>query len=164
MNKIKDGTANTVKKIEELGARSTEIGKIVAVIDDIAAQTNMLALNAAIEAARAGDQGRGFAAVSDEVRKLAERTATATNEIIEFIDSVHRGIDEDTQVMGAGIQPTSIKAQPVFASAQEMSARLEEILAYSQTLKDISAVLEKSIAMFKTGEDTEDKSDGAEKV
>jgi methyl-accepting chemotaxis protein len=102
MDKIKASTGEVAKKIEELGAHSAEIGKIVAVIDEIASQTNLLALNAAIEAARAGEQGRGFAVVSDEVRKLAERTASATKEIADLITNVQKGVQEATQVMNGG--------------------------------------------------------------
>jgi methyl-accepting chemotaxis protein len=103
MERIKEVTSEVAKKIEQLGVRSGDIGKIVSVIDEIASQTNLLALNAAIEAARAGEQGKGFAVVSDEVRKLAERTASATKEIVDLITSVQQGVNEATEVMSSGI-------------------------------------------------------------
>ncbi|MDY6833860.1 MAG: HAMP domain-containing methyl-accepting chemotaxis protein [Chloroflexota bacterium] len=110
-------------KVMELGQRSIEIGKIIGVIEDIAAQTNLLALNAAIEAARAGEQGRGFAVVSDEVRKLAERTASATKEIAELIGNVQNGVASAVRAMEEGTG----QVQEGYRLASEAGEALEEI-------------------------------------
>jgi methyl-accepting chemotaxis protein len=102
MQRIRATVQSTGKKIKGLGERSLEIGAIIEVINEIATQTNLLALNAAIEAARAGEQGKGFAVVADEVRKLAERAARATKDITGLIKGIQVETSEAVTVMEQG--------------------------------------------------------------
>ncbi len=119
------GAADTVG---HLGQSSEEIGEIINVIDDIADQTNLLALNAAIEAARAGEQGRGFAVVADEVRKLAERTTKATKEITTMI----KQIQADTQGAVSSMHDGTTKVDGGIALVEKAGASLREIVESSQ--------------------------------
>jgi len=133
MDEIVNSTSITAKNVEGLAEKATAIGEIIKVIDDIADQTNLLALNAAIEAARAGEQGRGFAVVADEVRKLAERTTKATKEVAETI----KGIQAD--VNGANAQMND--AQKYVLSGKELvektNASLTEIFSAVETVQEM---------------------------
>jgi methyl-accepting chemotaxis protein len=117
-------------KVSDLGGRSQEIGKIVATIDDIAAQTNLLALNAAIEAARAGEQGRGFAVVADEVRKLAERSSMATKEIASLVGGIQTSLRDAVSAMQQG----SKDVETGYMLAADAGTSLDAILERSQSV------------------------------
>lgn len=133
MQTIADVTRQSGASISKLAASADEIGRIVAVIDDIADQTNLLALNAAIEAARAGEQGRGFAVVADEVRKLAERTSSATSEIGDMIRGIQKQTEDAVESAEAGVQEID-KGR---ALADKAGTALNEIVTVSQQVKDM---------------------------
>ena len=111
IHSVEEKVRTTARLVDELGARSQEIGAIVDTISDLAGQTNLLALNAAIEAARAGEQGRGFAVVAEEVRKLAEQSATAAQQIADLIGRIQddtskavASMDSDRQAVVQGAE------------------------------------------------------------
>ena len=130
---VADATRDTATKIEELGRSSDQIGQIIGVIDDIADQTNLLALNAAIEAARAGEQGRGFAVVADEVRKLAERTTQATKEIAQMIKTIQEETQKAVEAMKAGTD----KVDAGVDSARKAGDALGKIIKSADGVQDM---------------------------
>ena len=133
MRAIAEAVSGTAKKVEELGKSSDQIGRIIGVIDDIADQTNLLALNAAIEAARAGEQGRGFAVVADEVRKLAERTTGATKEIAQMI----KNIQEETRVAVTAMESGTKQVEEGVTSTAQAGDSLKEIIRMAEQVGEM---------------------------
>ena len=165
MDAIKTKVGLSAQKVREMGQRSDQVGMIVETIDDIASQTNLLALNAAIEAARAGEHGKGFAVVADEVRKLAERASAATKEIGGLIKGIQASVGEAVRAMEDGAreveagarransagdalaqilkaaQAVQQQAQAAQQATQQMGALSTELVAATDT---VSAVIEEN--------------------
>ncbi len=133
MKKIVDSAMEAGKLIAELAQKTEQIGEITQVIDDIADQTNLLALNAAIEAARAGEQGRGFAVVADEVRKLAERTTKATKEISNMIKEVQT----EAKAADSSMSEAGKSVEEGMSLTAEVADVLHEILLVNSKVSDM---------------------------
>jgi len=162
MQQVSEAVGQSAMIITKLGKSSDQIGEIVRVIEDIADQTNLLALNAAIEAARAGEQGRGFAVVADEVRKLAERTTKATKEIGDMIRQIQKdtksavsSMEEGTDKVNSGVelanrtgdaltkiqemvQNTSTMIQKIAGAAEEQSMATRQIASDLETVAQVN--------------------------
>jgi len=135
MESISEAVSASAVAVESLGKRGQQIGEVIDVINDIADQTNLLALNAAIEAARAGEHGRGFAVVADEVRKLADRTTKATEEIAESIQAIQTETTEAVDRMNTGTQ----QVQTGVELATRAGDSLNEIVGSAQSVSDMIA-------------------------
>jgi len=175
LNRINASIRSAAEIIDVLGDRTSDIGKIIEVIDDLAEQTNLLALNAAIEAARAGEHGLGFAVVADEVRKLAERSAQSTKEISELIRSIQTeaqqavdkmekstAIVDEGLALGADLNSALAKissvvtevnkfAQEIGAATNEQSDGSSQIAKATMRLNEITHEIKSSIEEQATG-------------
>ncbi len=142
MASIQASVMRSAKVIQSLGEQSQHIREIVRVIKDIADQTNLLALNAAIEAARAGEQGRGFAVVADEVRKLADRTSQSTQEISTMIESIERSVQAAVGGMEEGVglvDRGTGRAQEAGKAITEINGGVQRVL---DAVRDISSAIQ----------------------
>jgi len=146
MAKITERVQQTAKTVDALGSRSQQIGQIVGTIEDIADQTNLLALNAAIEAARAGEQGRGFAVVADEVRALAERTTKATKEIGEMIKAIQHETKVAVRAMEEGVSEVEKGAASSKKSGEALTEILEQINDVTMQINQIATAAEEQTA------------------
>ncbi|QQS35457.1 MAG: cache domain-containing protein [Ignavibacteriales bacterium] len=133
INRIAEVVKQSADTVQQLGKSSDQIGEIIQVIDDIADQTNLLALNAAIEAARAGEQGRGFAVVADEVRKLAERTTKATKEIALMIKQIQKDTSGAVESMNQG----TLEVEKGKELANKAGDSLKQIITGAESVVDI---------------------------
>jgi methyl-accepting chemotaxis protein len=161
MNRISTAVDSVSTQVTGLGEQSAEIGKIVAVIDDIAAQTNLLALNAAIEAARAGEQGRGFAVVADEVRQLAERVTQATAEIAGLIEGVQTSVDQSVKATAEGSELVEQGSE----LANQAGTALEQIIeSVSEVTNQIVAIADSSTEVRRSSDEMVATVDAVESV
>jgi methyl-accepting chemotaxis protein len=152
MENIAGNVRRSASVVEQLGARSDQIGAIVAAIEDIADQTNLLALNAAIEAARAGEQGRGFAVVADEVRALAERTTKATREIAEMIQSIQSETRSAVTIINESVKDVARGTAEAEQSGQAVAEILRQVEEATGQIGQIATAAEEQTAT--TGEIT----------
>ncbi len=142
MNRIAERVKDSASTVESLGSRSDQIGEIVGTIEEIADQTNLLALNAAIEAARAGEQGRGFAVVADEVRALAERTTKATKEIGQMIKAIQGETKGAVDIMEEGVKEVEKGTAEAAKSGDALQDILDQINAVTMQVSQMATAAE----------------------
>ena len=147
MREIAVAVTDAGRKIQQMQANSVRVGVIVETIDDIADQTNLLALNAAIEAARAGEHGRGFAVVADEVRKLAERSRSATREVAELIQGVQNGIEQAAGAMQTSLARVESGSRLAESAGEALSGIAEAATTSNEQSRRISGGAEDVAAM-----------------
>ncbi|GFO55741.1 chemotaxis protein [Geomonas sp. Red276] len=146
MGRIAEKVRHSAGAVEQLGSRSQQIGDIICTIEDIADQTNLLALNAAIEAARAGEQGRGFAVVADEVRALAERTTKATREIDQMIKAIQSETKLAVRAMEEGVEEVEKGSVGAAKSGEALEMILQQIYDVTAQINQIATAAEEQTA------------------
>jgi twitching motility protein PilJ len=145
MHRIKETVHETSQHVKRLGANSTRIGEITEIISDISGRTNLLALNATIEAARAGDSGRGFTVVADEVRNLAERSSRAASEITKLINDIQSGISEVIIAMESGNKEVVEGTEMVDKAGSALREIISTVENSSTSVEDITHAVEKQL-------------------
>ena len=146
MNSISEAVRAGAASVSELGRRGEQIGQIIEVINDIADQTNLLALNAAIEAARAGEHGRGFAVVADEVRKLADRTTNATAEVAQSIKAIQAETGEAVNRMNAGTEQVATGVERATEAGENLQMIVQSAQVVADMIRSIAAAAEEQSA------------------
>ncbi len=141
IKRIEESTKESTKVVTALGERSSEIGQIVDTISSISEQTNLLALNAAIEAARAGEHGRGFAVVADEVRKLAESSQEAAHRIATLIEETRRDTDNAVAGMQAGSEEVRVGTENIMSMGESFRKIIEIVENVSSQVQEISTAI-----------------------
>jgi len=167
---IRETVSDTAKKVKRLGEASQKISKVVNLISEFASQTNLLALNAAIEAARAGEEGRGFAVVAEEVRSLAEQSASATSEIEELVEEIQTQTRDVVLAMEAGtdqvvegtklVEEAREKLSQIDRVSQKISSLIRDIAASAEQQLNTSQTVQKTVeGVFTIATDTAEKSE-----
>jgi methyl-accepting chemotaxis protein len=142
MTTIEEETVNMVTDIQHLKDRSLEIGEIIEVITNITEQTNLLALNAAIEAARAGEHGKGFAVVADEVRKLADQSRTSASQIVELIEHIQKDTEKVSQSITTSSKEVVLGKTIIFETGKDFREILTAVSHVNEQIQEVSAASE----------------------